>query len=260
MRALILALCGVALFGLAATLASGAKVSTKSETATLPSDANAHTLTATCPKGMKATGGGVQIGDDVNDFAQGSYPSGKRGWTAAGYRPNLVEDSTFTAFARCLKGAKLSTESARASIPEDLEAHAATATCPKGTKVSGGGVQLTETDLTEVGGSYPTGKRKWTAVGEAAGLPGDVIATARCLKKAKVVRKSESLNMPDDAAADTVSVKCPKGTKMTGGGAELAEPYEDYLQGSYPTGKREWTAVGLDEGLLTAHVVCLKKK
>jgi hypothetical protein len=66
--------------------------------------------------------------------------------------------------------------------------------------------------------------------------------------------------LPADSDTHTVTAKCPKGTKMTGGGAELSEPYDDFLQGSYPTGKRGWTAAGYDEGIVTAHVLCLKKK
>jgi hypothetical protein len=248
-----------ALVALVASAAFGAKLTTKSETAVLPADSDTHTVTAKCPKGSKATGGGTQLSDDVFDYVQGSYPSGKRGWTAAGYRTVGPTDAEFTAFARCLKGAKMSTESESASIPDDSQAHSATAKCPKGTKVSGGGMQLSDDVLTETGGSYPSGKREWTAVGEAAGGPGEIIATARCLKSAKLVRKSSSLDMPDDDATHTVTAKCPKGSKATGGGIELSEPYDDYVQGTYPTGKREWTAAGFDEGVVTAHVICLKK-
>jgi hypothetical protein len=244
---------------LVAGLAYGAKLTTKSETAILPADADTHTVTATCAKGSKATGGGVQLSDDASDYAQGSYPAGKRGWTAAGYRNAGPTDAEFTAFARCLKGAKLTTETATADILNDAQAHSVTAKCPKGTKVAGGGVQLSNDVDNEIGGSYPSGKREWTAVGEPSSETGEVIASARCLKGARLVRRSASLDMPGDGATHTVTAKCPKGSKATGGGIELSEPYDDYVQGTYPTGKREWTAAGYDEGVVTAHVVCLKK-
>jgi hypothetical protein len=239
-------------------VASGAKLSTKSETATLPGDSDPHSVTAKCPKGSKSTGGGTQLGDDVNDYVQGAYPAGKRGWTATAWRSGGTED-TFTAWARCLKGAKLSTESATADVPTDGAAHSATAKCPRGTKVAGGGIQISDEDLMETGGSYPSGKREWTAVGEEAGASGEVTATARCLKNAKLVRKSKSLDMPNDGDTHAVTAKCPKRTKAAGGGIELSEPYDDYIQGTYPSGKRGWTAAGYGDGEVTAHVVCLKK-
>jgi hypothetical protein len=30
------------------------------------------------------------------------------------------------------------------------------------------------------------------------------------------------------------------------------------MQGSYPKGKRGWTAAGYDDGTVTAHALCLK--
>jgi hypothetical protein len=248
----------VALVAVMVGVASGAKLSTKSATATLPGDATTHSVTVKCPKGSKATGGGGQLSDDLNDFWQGSYPAGKRGWTADGYR-NVLGNAEFTVFARCLKKAKLSTQSATTAVPDDGQAHSATAKCPKGTKVSGGGVQLSAPDITEPGGSYPSGKREWTGVGRPAGGPGELIVTARCLKGAKLVRKSRSFDMPDDGNTHEVTAKCPKRSKATGGGTQLSDPVIDYVQGSYPTGKRVWTAAGYDGGTVTAHILCLKK-
>jgi hypothetical protein len=87
-----------------------------------------------------------------------------------------------------------------------------------------------------------------------------ILALAGVASGAKLSTKSETATLPADSDTHTVTAKCPKGTKMTGGGAELSEPYDDFLQGSYPTGKRGWTAAGYDEGIVTAHVLCLKKK
>jgi hypothetical protein len=249
----------LALVAMMAGAASGAKLTTKSETATLPADSDTHTVTAKCPKGAKVTGGGIQLSDDLNDFVQGTYPEGKRKWTAAAWRDAtiFITDTEFTAFARCAKGVKVSTESATTSLENDLAAHAVTAKCPKGTKVTGGGARLADDVNDYVSGSFPASKREWTAEGHGAD---NLTVLARCLKGKRVTRASNSLDMPDDGATHTVTAKCPKGTKMTGGGVELSEPYDDFLQGSYPTGKRGWTAAGYDEGIVTAHVLCLKKK
>jgi hypothetical protein len=230
---------------------------------TLPPDEDTHTATAQCNQGAKAVGGGHQLSEDVDDYVAGSYPTGKRGWTAGGLRTiGQTGDSEVTAFARCLKRAKVSTKTATTTLPDDSAAHSLTVNCPKGSKVGGGGVALSPDDpfnLAEPAGSYPSGKREWTAVGEAYDTGVELTAFAKCLKGAKITRRSESFDMPDDSDTHTVTAKCPKQTKATGGGIELSEPYDDYDQGSYPTGKREWTAAGYDAGVVTAHVVCLKK-
>jgi hypothetical protein len=73
--------------------------------------------------------------------------------------------------------------------------------------------------------------------------------------------RSADFVIPDGAISYEVKATCPKGTKATGGGAELSNNFGDYLQGSYPKGNRGWTAVGYSSsgGTVTAPVLCLKK-
>jgi hypothetical protein len=258
----------IVLLALTVGVASGAKLTTKTATTTLPPDDVTHAATAKCPKGAKATGGGGQLTDPDNDYFQGSYPAGKRKWTATAARPDtFVGDEALTAFARCLKGAKLSMKSASTTLPDDSDAHSITAKCPKGTKVSGGGVKVSNDDynVAEPDGSFPSGNREWTAVGEAYEPGVELTATARCLADAKLVRKSETATLPGDATTHLATARCPRRTKATGGGVELSDPYDDFMaEGSYPTGKREWTAgayrnPSVTDTEFTAHVVCLKK-
>src|SRR5262245_20344456 len=107
------ALLAIALIGLAGVAAgfSGARTTTETETAALSSGAGTQTATAMCPRGAKATGGGIQLSDDYSDYAQGYYPAAGRGWTGAAYR-GTTGDAEFTAFARCLAGAKMTTKTA----------------------------------------------------------------------------------------------------------------------------------------------------
>jgi hypothetical protein len=178
-----------------------------------------------------------------------------------GAQSRVRRSAELTTFVRCLKGAKVTTKSATVSLPDD-DVASVTVRCPKGSKVSSGGVAVSPDDpfnIAEPAGSYPSGKRQWTAVGEAYEPGAEVTGFARCLKDAKLTRRSESFDMPDDGDTHTVTATCPKKTKATGGGIELSEPYDDYDQGSYPSGKRAWTAAGYDGGVVTAHVLCLKK-
>jgi hypothetical protein len=259
-----LAAGAIGLLAVVAGVASGAKLQTKTATATLPDDQVTHTATAECKKGSKAVGGGHRLSDDVNDYVASSHPTGKKKWTAGGLRTSdQTGASEVTAFARCLKGAKVSIESASIDLPDDDAAHSVAAKCPKGSKVSGGGVAVSPDDPfndAEPTGSYPSGKREWTAVGEAYVADAELTSFALCLKDAKIKRRSESFAMPDDGDTHLVTAKCPKRTKATGGGIELSAAYDDYDQGSYPSGKRGWTAAGYDgPGSVTAHVLCLKK-
>jgi hypothetical protein len=62
-------------------------------------------VTVTCPQGTKATGGGTKLGDDYSDYVQGSYPTGSRGWTVAGFtfEPSGGPGHVVTAHVICLK-------------------------------------------------------------------------------------------------------------------------------------------------------------
>lgn len=74
----------------------GTKLEIKSKTITMPNDNDTHTVTAKCPKGMESTGGGGRLSDPLSEFFQGSYPTGKSKWTAAGF-----DGGQLTAYVIC---------------------------------------------------------------------------------------------------------------------------------------------------------------
>ena len=118
-----------------------ADLMTRSRTAVLPSGGEGAAVTARCPRGTQVAGGGARLGDDYEDYLIGSHPSGRRAWTAVGWRPGYPTPSTVTAFARCLKGAKLTTRRRTTPVPPANELRAARARCPRGTKSTRGRVQ-----------------------------------------------------------------------------------------------------------------------
>jgi hypothetical protein len=247
-----------------AGVAYGASVTTKSKTKTLPPDGAAHDATAKCSSG-KVTGGGVKLSDPVNDLAQASHPAGKHGWRAGAYRSNLQStNAKYTVFARCLDKGRLSTKTKLRGLPSDGNAYLATVKCPLGTKPAGGGAKLTDETNDFFQGTYPSGERSWTAVA-ASGFGGTKFAAqARCLKGHDLVRKSKSRTLLNDDLAHAVTAKCPRGTKVTGGGVKLKDATNDFVVGTYPVGKRRWTAVGerysgnSGNGKVTAFAVCLQ--
>ena len=194
----------VAVIAVVGGVAYGAQVATKSESATLPADGTTHTVTAKCPNGANATAGGIRLSDDVDDYVQGTYPTGQGKWTAAGFRYPLQPDAEFTAFARCMTGAKTSTEDKTKPLADSETI--VKAKCPKGTVVSGGGAQLADDAGDYASGSFPSGQREWTAVGHGSS---DLTAQARCLKGEDVTQKSKHTDLLGDAQTHEVTAKCP---------------------------------------------------
>lgn len=223
----------------------------------LANDSAPHTTIATCPAGMEVLGGGVRLGDDLNDFVQGTYPVGETGWAAVGYRRNTQPaPSSLEADAICLRGAKVATKSVTVPLNGVGTIDTPVVKCPKGTLVAGGGGQLSDETNDYLAGSFPFSKREWIVIARGGG---DVTPTARCVRKVDLKIRAKSITMPDDNTTHTVTAKCPKRMKATGGGGRLEDPLFNFFQGSYPTGRSKWTAAGYDAGKLTAYVICRKK-
>jgi hypothetical protein len=62
--------------------------------------------------------------------------------------------------------------------------------------------------------------------------------------------------------AVTTTATCPPGFLVTGGGIRLGNPNNEFVEGSYPTGKNSWTAVAFrgnnktGNSTVTAIAVC----
>ena len=256
MRAAVVVASAIAGTLLALGVAEAAKLSGKEETVPLPNDSDVHLLTLECPAGSEATGGGIRLEDDLNDFVQGTYPAGEDGWTVAAFRRDTLPDaSSFTGLIRCWKSSRVTSVQEKVDLPDPLSLVTAFAECPPGTKVSGGGGQLGDDVNDYLSGSYPYSSRKWVALGHGSAT---MASHAVCVKGSKLKYRSKSITMPNDDATHEVTAKCPKRTWATGGGGRVENPLSEYFQGSYPSGKRKWTAAGYDDGELTAYVVCRK--
>jgi hypothetical protein len=162
----------------------------------------------------------------------------------------------------CLHGATISQKSKTRTLPSDITLTSVVAKCPKGTQLTGGGVEVGDPDVDSVEGSYPSGKSGWKGVAIRNAISGDSTVTshALCVKHAStsVAKKAEALK--DGGAVREAVAKCPKGTVVTGGGAQLSDPSQDYVQGSFAQGDRGWAAqgVGSSGNKLTAYALCLK--
>jgi hypothetical protein len=143
-------------------------------------------------------------------------------------------------------GAKVATKSTTAELPPDSESHDAVAKCPKGAKVTGGGILVGDADEDLTGGSHPAGGRRWMGhASRSDSHPDESTFTvfAVCLKDAGVTTHATTRTLPGDETPYSVAAKCPRGTKLVGGGVRLGDPDAERVLGTFPSGKREWTAV-----------------
>lgn len=264
-RAGLIATLAAALLVLTASIAFATTVTIVANKVTLPHDGTTHKTTAKCPLGTKAAGGGLKLKDNVNDYYQGSYPTttNSRLWVGEAWRSaGESTDASFTVYATCIKG-QLKVRSKTKSLPDDAASHAATAICPSGTKVTGGGTQLGDSQDDYMTGTFPSGTTGWT--GSAyRGVTGSASFTvwAVCVPAGRVSIRSQKYSLPDDGNTHVKTVNCPSGTTVTGGGVKLADPNDDVPQGTYPAGKTGWTGTATrgttGSSTFTVFAVCVK--
>jgi hypothetical protein len=169
-------------------------------------------------------------------------------------------------------GAKLKTKSASTTLSQ-TEFDSVTAKCKRGTKAVSGGFE-SEIDLggpTEAIIPYMSraeGGRKWTSAGFNLSQPGELTSFAYC-RDQKVKRRAEETTI-NVFETDTVTARCPRGTKVASGGFDNPDfNVNGTTIAIFPTeskkvGKREWTVTGTNLGTtageLVAQVNCHERK
>lgn len=173
-----------------------------------------------------------------------------------------------------LGGKKLKTESETVEVAGE-ENGSATATCKRGTKAVSGGYQTAGVDPDEfvfmvVDASQRDGGRKWTSSAFSASAS-SLTSFAYC-RDEKVKSRSTSTTLAAGGETDTVTAKCPAGTKVVSGGFEADEIDLDAAttpriinERSRKLGKREWEVRSFNNsgdasGELTAQVNCRDAK
>jgi hypothetical protein len=257
--------------------------------------------TVTCPAGTVLVGGGIRayytgppnpgvlepinglvvrglMTSDSGGNLSGSGATSPSSWTAiGGFAGQNENNDQETGYAMCASGGPPGTQIVVTTIagPSAAQTTAnATATCPSGTRLVGGGGQVTPASQPSVkpDGSYPSdaaGNREgvtsdptsWTVTGEAGGLmmgAGSISTTALAICSTDAgfdttVVMASVLDHPAgpgnaNAGSDpvaTVTATCPSGTTLLSGGALTTgnAPGDDggnlqqgvHLRGSYPS-------------------------
>jgi hypothetical protein len=283
------ALCAVALVCAWAMPATADPVpSIRVATASVPmtaGSATATTVVAACPSGTRLVGGGMWTGKadpadpavPINGLrAKGSYPSDSGGapltggaadpgfWSATGNFGGQSETGDqVTSFALCASKKNNHRVIAVASVQGPTTAQTtatATATCPAGTTIVGGGALGTPTDAPSFKpvGSFPSDANgtmlpdgalnptSWTAIGSTGGNadPAAVTTTfAVCARPQGVgtrVTRVDGVGPQTGSTFTTISASCPGSTTLLGGGVNVdtsAGPLQGgvHLRGSYPS-------------------------
>lgn len=262
------ALLLVAFAVIGAGIAHAATLTNRTKTVVLPSNGVIDGVAQGCRGDTKAIGGGAELGD-VSDYITGSYPIGDDQWAATGYHIGAAaEDGTLTVHARCAKGLRMVSRSETTTLPKVGAGDSVTAICPRGTKVAGGGIKMSDEDYDWLVGSYPSGPRSWTASAYGSPLgqdPSSITAYARCLRGARITTEKTTAFVPGANEVRSARATCPRGTRLTGGGIKLGKDDSlDYPRGSYPASRRSWVVKGSrgekatpTSSTLTAYARCL---
>ena len=175
-------------------------------------------------------------------------------------------------------GEKLKPKSASATLAED-QSKVVTAKCKRGTKAVAGGFDSSLPDPPPGEAIIPYKSvadkgRKWSSGGYNYADPGDLTSFAYC-RDQKVKSRSNETTLSGAGPApygetDTLTARCPKGTRVASGGFDSPKPYAGadapaiFPFESMKTGKRKWrvsaTNLGSAPGELVAQVNCHDRK
>jgi hypothetical protein len=194
----------------------------KESSVTVPADAQAE-ATAKCPKGDDVVGGGgYQVTQNTQEDLNSSYPINRRSWSVT-FNNEATSADTGVAVAICVAASSLTDDFVQTGSIVDVPPNSSvesSATCPSGSVALGGGWVNEGTDVADSNGaSDPLGPDGWRAY-PAAGSTATVgfAQTVCAVQPKKWAQVSSSYMANPSNTATTVTVPCPKGTKVLGGG------------------------------------------
>jgi hypothetical protein len=182
------------------------------------------TAVATCPTGTVVLGGGFSTPfDSATALAVfNSYRSGATSWTVDAVR--FRGAATATAFAYCRRAARpISDVTATGTIPNGGQSGGASATCPTGSHLIGGGFQSSRAPAATVAYSLTnmsTAPETWSLVdvnGSGASGSRTITAHAYCLtgiRPPTILTATSSPLLGENATGSITSPACPVSRKL----------------------------------------------
>jgi hypothetical protein len=190
-------------------------------------------VTAFCPLGTTMLSGGYGLGGGDNAASTqilADRPDTPASWTVVAENAAIGGPYTLTAYANCLKSKVLPTisivKAATFSAPADGNFHEASAACPSGSVVSGGGF------TSEIGanaslpingvGTAPDANIWDTQIGMTQDQPETPVVYAVCATSPSFLDGSIPTTVqPITTTSGDLSLQCPAGQLLVGGGFAL---------------------------------------
>jgi len=217
-----------------------------------------RSVSATCPKGEHVTFGGV-VAQFVAPPHSGAIvlPEGGRRtapdrWTVTGTSASAVTGSRLAAVAYCDRGSVPAIASKSVAVP-GLAEGSATATCPAGTIVVGGGFNAgASSDHQELVLRLDAlSSRQWiVTVLNIASASTTLTSLAYCATRVAPVEHATTVNLSAHKGA-TARVSCPKGTSIVFGGLLANSPVVGHKAARIAP--FSWTAASTTQWVVTAY-------
>jgi hypothetical protein len=186
-------------------------------------------VTAACPAGTVVTGGGFSVSNDVLIYTQAMNGNG---WTAVA-KNNAGVDRTLRVYAECLTYPGAGSHQVESNTTVNAGTHgSATASCPAGSVVTGGGFTSSPDGSMWVYASWQNGNG-WQASEKNTGGAAKLFHVyAVCLSGTPLAsaKTTATGNIPAGGNA-AVQVACPAGKVATGGGWGLSDDELPYFSG-----------------------------
>jgi hypothetical protein len=210
-------------------------------------------LTVACPSGSTLIGGGAEALGGAS-ILNGGFPVNATTWAAVGHQPG-VGNLGLSSYGICTKASGLQIVSKVNQNTKDFTR--LTVSCPSGKQVLGGGAEALGGGSI-LNGSFPVDSTTWAAVGHQPGVGNlglSVYAICGTVSGYQQVSKVNQ-NTPDFTR---LTVSCPSGKSLIGGGAE-ALGGASILNGGFPANATTWAAVGHQPGVgnlgLSSYAIC----
>jgi len=191
-------------------------------TVSVPADGQASAY-APCPKGDHVVGGGgYEVTQNTEEDLNTSAPNNRIGWTVT-FNNQASASDTGVAVAICVAKSSLADYSVQLGTETEVPANSTvqvTVTCPSGTVDLGGGWSNDADELSYSDGtSAPFGTNGWRAFVTTGPEPTGAFAWSVCAAQPPKWAQVHSSYVANPAnTTTTVTVACPTGTMVLGGG------------------------------------------
>jgi hypothetical protein len=211
--------------------------------------AAALSVMATCPTGTTLVSGGytLKMGSATQlIMISADYPSSANTWTATELNPQSGGSVTLTTFADCVQAASAITASLVTANSDSTGA--ASAACPSGATLTGGGFNQTANGSNVIAASYPAANA-WQTAQISGAQHTTYTAYAVCVSSgfASASFPTAGATIPNNTSS-AASVTCPGGQILVGGGyREVAGATPIITDLHFGTMQTTWLAGALDQ-------------